>query len=561
MKRWQKWLGSTAILTTLLTPTVLFAPQAKACGCVYLYHDDAETARYASYAVMAANTQYGIMKGDEQGYFRPAAHITREELAVVLAKALKLEPIDVKTSKFKDIQPNGWSSGAIEAVAQAGLMSGEENGEFHPLRPISREQLAATLVRALHADVTGRGKNLAVADRGQVSPWAQDAVQYALEVGLMHGDTSSTFNPQAPAERQQAAVVLVNFLIRQQVQAQIDQKLQAIQEKNVEKFLATIAPDKTAYKREQQHWFEDLIASPVTEYQLEIRDLVITPPMSVDVTLAQSYKLKGERQELTFHERYTQTERGYLDSDLMFEKLISKHFLIYYTDGDRATAEKVQVDAEAAYADLQKRYPHEEPEGKMLEIKLYPDPELMRQSVKLSFAWQFAGWYEYGEAIKISSKPGPQGYYQGKIQHEMVHELTIGQSNNNLPYWFAEGLAVYYSAAPEFGVPVLPMTYTSMASLEQVNLEALTDNQQISQYYNQAGNIVSFLAKTYGEGIVRTMVDELSSYPYQSGTTSQHEELNHQHFRATVSQVLGRKTFEQLDLEWQNWIQARQNQH
>ncbi|PWK15585.1 S-layer homology domain-containing protein [Tumebacillus permanentifrigoris] len=559
MKRWQKWFSSTLLLTTLLTPLLLLTPKAQACECVNTYHDDDDVAGYAQYAVIAAKYQYGFMDGDENGYFHPTAHITREELAVVLAKALNLELPATRgeTSQFTDVQPGSWSSAYLEAVAQAGLMSGEENGQFHPHNPITREQLAATLVRALHVDVTGQGKNLVVADRDQVSPWARDAVQVARAVGLMHGDTLETFNPQAPAERQQVAVVMVNYLIRQSVQAQIDQKLQAIQEKNVTKFLATIDPEKAAYKREQQHWFEDVVASPVTDYKLEIRDLVVTPPMAVAVSLVQTYTLHGERYELPFQERYTMTEQGWLDSDLLFEKLIAQHFLIYYRDGDQATAEKVQADAEAAYTELQKRYPHEKPAGQLLEIKLYNDPELLRQSVKLSFAWQFAGWYEYGEAIKLSAKPGAQGFYQAKIQHEMVHELTIAQSNNNLPYWLAEGLAVYYSADEQFGVPVLPDTYTSIADLETLNLEALTDSQEISQYYNQAGNIITFLADTYGEGVVRKLVQELGTYPYQDGTTSHHDDLNRQHLRAIIPNVLNGKTLDQLDTEWQNWIKEK----
>lgn len=44
-----------------------------------------------------------------------------------------------------------------------------------------------------------------------VADWAQGAVVYAKESGLMNGDTDGNFRPQSPITRQELAAVLANL--------------------------------------------------------------------------------------------------------------------------------------------------------------------------------------------------------------------------------------------------------------------------------------------------------------------------------------------------------------
>lgn len=90
-------------------------------------------------------------------------------------------------------------------------MQGDGNGAFRPDDSITREELAIVLARAAQADVQGKGAMLAVGDKNQVSDWAQDYVQAAIELGLMKGD-GTNFNPTQHALRQEVAMVAVNFV-------------------------------------------------------------------------------------------------------------------------------------------------------------------------------------------------------------------------------------------------------------------------------------------------------------------------------------------------------------
>lgn len=105
----------------------------------------AEAWYYKDVAIAAAK---GYMKGYENGTFKPSANVSRQELAVVLTSLLGLKPSDASNA-FKDTANSpAWSKGAIGAVANSGLMKGND-GKFHPLASATRAEVVSVLDRAL----------------------------------------------------------------------------------------------------------------------------------------------------------------------------------------------------------------------------------------------------------------------------------------------------------------------------------------------------------------------------------------------------------------------------
>ncbi|WP_019635709.1 S-layer homology domain-containing protein [Paenibacillus fonticola] len=100
------------------------------------------------YKDVAKATAKGYMKGYENGTFKPSANVSRQELAVVLTSLLGLKPSDASNA-FKDTANSpAWSKGAIGAVADSGLMKGND-GKFNPLAPATRAEVVSVLDRAL----------------------------------------------------------------------------------------------------------------------------------------------------------------------------------------------------------------------------------------------------------------------------------------------------------------------------------------------------------------------------------------------------------------------------
>lgn len=167
--------------------------------------------------------EMGIMSGDDDGEFRPQDRITRKEVAAVLVKTLKLNTKVIRSSSFSDVPTKDWAQRYVEAVYKAGLMKGNANGKFLPDAYITREELAVIVIRALKLDPTGRGANLKVDDRDQVSVWARDFVQAAMEEGLMEGD-GTRFYPQRQAKREDIAVIFVKMKLRMEGKLPDDSK-------------------------------------------------------------------------------------------------------------------------------------------------------------------------------------------------------------------------------------------------------------------------------------------------------------------------------------------------
>nr|WP_236587738.1 S-layer homology domain-containing protein [Tumebacillus amylolyticus] len=152
--------------------------------------------------------QQGLLHGDPNGAFRPTSSLTREELAVVIQEALQL-PLSKGRTSFSDVDPNGWASSAIEAVRSAGIMQGDGNGLFRPTELLSRQELAVLLARASQQPlVQPRDPDAPVSDWSGVSSWAQPYVRTLLALGTMKAE-GGKFAPAASLQRQEVAEMLL----------------------------------------------------------------------------------------------------------------------------------------------------------------------------------------------------------------------------------------------------------------------------------------------------------------------------------------------------------------
>ena len=149
----------------------------------------------------------GAIKGYPDGSFRPDQIITRAEFATVLVKALELP---VNNSKAFADTTGHWAGEAISTAYAAGIISGYNNQSFGPDDPITREQMAVMVVRALRlSNVRG---SVSFADSGKISPWAKEAVAAAYESQLISGYPDKTFRPGNQASRAEAVAIITRAL-------------------------------------------------------------------------------------------------------------------------------------------------------------------------------------------------------------------------------------------------------------------------------------------------------------------------------------------------------------
>jgi hypothetical protein len=152
----------------------------------------------------------GIVDGIDATHFEPSRKVTRAELTSLLVKALGISTDQSSAISLKDVQADDWYAGAVGAAQAAGLITGYEDGTFRPGNTVSREELAVILVRAMKLE--SDQEKMWFADIDKINSWARDSVFTASSKGLIKGFPDGTFRPDVAAGRDECAVIIFRML-------------------------------------------------------------------------------------------------------------------------------------------------------------------------------------------------------------------------------------------------------------------------------------------------------------------------------------------------------------
>lgn len=161
-----------------------------------------------------------IVKGKQAGFFEPEAQVTRAEFTALLVRALNLKAEGLflpAQSVFADVPLSHWSYSEVQAALQYGVIA--PDADFRPDDPITRQEMAVMLTRALalrdvpHLGAPTETVLARYADRDQIAGWAQDAVSQTTQLGIMAGYPWGTFEPDKTATRAEAVTALKRLMV------------------------------------------------------------------------------------------------------------------------------------------------------------------------------------------------------------------------------------------------------------------------------------------------------------------------------------------------------------
>lgn len=129
-----------------------------------------------------------ITPADFNKNLNPNHEITREQMAIVMARSLKLDPINKIVFKdHKSIKNNG----LVTASYEAGVISGKEDGTFRPADSSTRAQSAAVLERMLR--IKGAPAPLTIAQGTKIISTAEKKI-----IGILGDEVFENFGNTAP---------------------------------------------------------------------------------------------------------------------------------------------------------------------------------------------------------------------------------------------------------------------------------------------------------------------------------------------------------------------------
>lgn len=150
--------------------------------------------------------ELNIIRGFEDGNFKPEQNVTRAEFAKMVAMLLRLE--ENNGNSFEDVSTESWYAPYVFMVSGIGIIYGDGKN-FYPENNITREDAAVILDRVFkYANVSLYNKvENEYADYDEISLYAIEAVKKLSRAEIISG-YSGKFHPKSSSTRAEAATLL-----------------------------------------------------------------------------------------------------------------------------------------------------------------------------------------------------------------------------------------------------------------------------------------------------------------------------------------------------------------
>ena len=150
------------------------------------------------YEATAFVVERGLFYGTSENSFSPNSPMTRAMLMTVLARADGQDTTAPTGGKWYDV--------GMSWAVENGISDGT-----NPEGNISREQLAVMLYRCAGSPAVPN-QLLDFTDAGELAPYAQDAMRWAVSEGIVSGKGNGILDPKGNATRAQVAMMLMRYL-------------------------------------------------------------------------------------------------------------------------------------------------------------------------------------------------------------------------------------------------------------------------------------------------------------------------------------------------------------
>jgi len=174
------------------------------------------SATFWAHAVIQAMAAKHIIEGVSDTAFAPQESVTRAQFAAMLVRGLGLEASG--QASFTDVSAQDWFAPYVAAAAANGIINGRTSSEFAPNEQVKREEMAVMVMRAYRlghpAAETAAPSSSVFTDWGVISAWAQNDIEQAYRLGLIHGIAEGIFQPQGLTTRAESAQILYQLLYR-----------------------------------------------------------------------------------------------------------------------------------------------------------------------------------------------------------------------------------------------------------------------------------------------------------------------------------------------------------
>lgn len=215
----------TVIDTTEVTeskPRTNVNPDIKVLSVTEKDKTFADISQHKNKAQIEALAERKIINGKSLHSFDPDASMTRAEFAAIISRGLGLPEKD--TAVFSDISEGDWFFNHINTAYQYGIIKGVSETEFNPNGAITRQEAAVMVARAAKlcgmnteiSDDSARDTLAVFADYIKIEGWAKTAMAFCYDIGILNNDAAGII-PDGRISRAEVADMIYNMLKKAQL--------------------------------------------------------------------------------------------------------------------------------------------------------------------------------------------------------------------------------------------------------------------------------------------------------------------------------------------------------
>lgn len=150
-----------------------------------------------------------VLNGQVQTYIEKGVKVLNRQS---LQNSLTVKEVD-SSKRFKDVKKGAWYKSAVDYAYAHGLVKGVKNDEFGLNSPVTRGMFITILARISGVDTSNAANMKAKTPFTDVKKgqYYAAAISWASKAGIVSGTSRTTFEPDAPIQRQQLCVMVSNF--------------------------------------------------------------------------------------------------------------------------------------------------------------------------------------------------------------------------------------------------------------------------------------------------------------------------------------------------------------
>ncbi|MZP31249.1 hypothetical protein GTO91_16200 [Heliobacterium undosum] len=206
-RQWVSVLIATLILAVMTSPFAALAADAKSSPATQIPPLFTDVSGHdPDYVFINYSLKRGMLNGLPDGSFHPDEGLTRAQAAFLLAKQMNLRMEGIGKSPFPDVPADHWAEPAIAASSRAGMLKGFEDGTYRPDDPLTRIQSVVLLLRLEKTSLPAVNRSFTDIPADY---WARNQAAVAVEAGMVSlPNGSSDFSPDSTFTRRELARAL-----------------------------------------------------------------------------------------------------------------------------------------------------------------------------------------------------------------------------------------------------------------------------------------------------------------------------------------------------------------